>query len=132
MAQVNLTNTPQELITGNDSIVIVENFETIRGGRSLDVTDFAPNVIKAGHIIIKDTTTGEFKPMPVTSDGTEYEELPADNEYAGVLVASILTKKPLAAIMVRGTVNPKIAPYPMDTILADFKEAMPLILFRED
>ncbi len=69
MAVVNLSDTPKEIITGNDSIVIVDNFQSIRGGRSLDVSDFNEDVIRAGHIIIKDTNSGDFKPMPITGSG---------------------------------------------------------------
>lgn len=218
MATANLNNEATKIITGNDSIVIVDNFQSIRGGRTLDVTGFTPDVIQAGHMIIKDSD-GEYKPMPVkgsgaikslgtvtagsgyTTDGTytnvgftggsgsgakgtvviasgaatsavittpgsgykvgddlsaaaadiggdgsgfsvkvatvdataaEYDSLPSGSSYAGVLIASILTKKPFAGIMVRGTVNPAAAPFPMDDILSDVKEALPLIDFRED
>ena len=132
MGYVNLNNEPQTIMDGNDSIVIVDNFQSIRGGRSLDVTGFAPTVIKAGHVIIKETASGEYKPMPVNSGATAYAALPADHEYAGILIASILTAKPFAGIMVRGTVNPAAAPFPMGSILDDVKEALPLIDFRED
>jgi hypothetical protein len=69
MAVVNLTNESEEIITGNDNIVIVDVINSIRGGRSLDVTGFKPDVIRAGHVIIKDTAGGDYKPMPVTEDG---------------------------------------------------------------
>lgn len=130
MAVVNLVNDPITLDTGNDSIVIVDNFQSIRGGRSLDVTGFTPTIIKAGHVIIQETETKEYKPMPVS--GNAYAALPAGHTYAGILVASILTAKPFAGIMVRGTVNPAAAPYPMTSILAAVKTALPLIDFRED
>jgi hypothetical protein len=58
--------------------------------------------------------------------------LPANHDYAGILIASILTKRAFAAILVRGTVNPAAAPYPMSGILAAVKTALPLIDFRED
>jgi hypothetical protein len=212
MAVVDLTNEAQEVLTGNDNVVIVDNFQSIRGGRTLDVTGFTPEVINAGHVIIKETATGEYKPMPLTNDkaiatlgaitggsgytngtyngvslqggsgsgatanitvagnvvtaveianggsgyqagdaltatitgGTgfsvlaattasvAYAALPSGHAYAGILIASILAKKPMAGILVRGTVNPAAAPYPMDTILADVKAALPLIDFRED
>jgi hypothetical protein len=212
MAVVDLTNEPQEIITGNDNIVIVDVINSIRGGRSLDVTGFKPEVIRAGHVIIEDAATGDHKPMPVTEDGAiatlgavtggtgytngtyngvaltggsgngaianitvasnvvttvtivsggggykaadiltanitggsgfsvpvatvsnaGYAALPANHAYAGILIASILTKKPFAAILVRGTVNPAAAPYPMSGILAAVKTALPLIDFRED
>jgi hypothetical protein len=214
MAVADLTNEPQELLTSNDNVVIVDNFQSVRGGRTLDVTGFKPEVIKAGHVIIRETATGEYKPMPVTEDGgaiatlgtvvggtgytqgtynnvaltggsgsgatanitvnsggvvtiatlansgsgynagdvltaavtggsgfsvpvatvasAAYAALPANHTYAGILIASILTKKPFAGILVRGTVNPAAAPYPMTSILSAVKTALPLIDFRED
>jgi len=136
MAVANLTNEPQEVITGNDNIVIVDNFQSIRGGRTLDVTGFNPETIKAGHVIIQETATKEYKPMPVdlTTDPANptYAALPSGHTYAGILIASILTKKPFAGIMIRGTVNPAAAPYPMTSILSAVKTALPLIDFRED
>ena len=65
-AIVNLNDDVTEVVTGNDSIVIVDNFQSIRGGRSLDTTGFSPKVINAGHVIIKETSTGAHKPMPAT------------------------------------------------------------------
>lgn len=131
MAVVNLINEPQEVITGNDNIVIVDVFQSIRGGRALDVTGYTPETIKAGHVIIKDNNN-EYKPMPLISDGTAYSTLPADHTYAGILIATIPTKKAVASILVRGTVNPAAAPYPMTDILDAVKTALPLIDFRED
>lgn len=120
----NLQNSGEAIDTGNDTIVIVHNDETLRGGRTLDVVGFAPTVIKGGHVIIRETTGAlDYKPLPVT--GT----LPADHEYAGILVSTILTAKPFASIMVRGTVNPNAAPY---AIAAEVKTALPLIRFSID
>lgn len=68
MATVNLTNPKEDLITGNDNIVIVDNFQSIRGGRTLDVTGYPYNVLHAGHVIIKDAD-GKYKPMPLGGDG---------------------------------------------------------------
>lgn len=65
MATVNLVNERTGVVTGNDNIVIVKVNTTIRGGRSLDVAGFPESVIPAGHVIIQETATGEFKPMPV-------------------------------------------------------------------
>lgn len=132
MATANLNNDTVAVDTGNDSIVIVDNFQSIRGGRTLDVTGFGPTVINAGHVIIKETATGEYKPMPLATNDTVYDALPAGHTYAGILIASILTAKPFAGILVRGTVNPAAAPFSMTTILAAVKTALPLIDFRED
>jgi hypothetical protein len=136
MAVADLTNEKQEIITGNDNIVIVDNFQSIRGGRTLDVTGFTPEVINAGHVIIQETAKKEYKPMPVdvttTPESPTYEALPSGHTYAGILIQSVLKKRPFAGILVRGTVNPAAAPYPMDTILDAVKTALPLIDFRED
>ena len=217
MAIADLTNPIEDLITGNDNIVIVDNFQSIRGGRTLDVTGYPYNVLHAGHVIIKDAD-GKYKPMPLAGDGNivslgtivggslytdgtytdvpltggtgtgakatievedgavtkvtitndgkgyavgdelsaaaakvggtgsgfkvpvtavttekdEYASLPADHTYAGILIASIPTSKPLAGIMVRGTVNVNACPFPMTAILSAVKAALPLIVFTSD
>jgi hypothetical protein len=217
----NLTDDGEQIITGNDSIVIVDNFQSIRGGRTLNVLGYAPKVIQAGHVIIKETSTGNYKPMPATENETDavatlgtvipgsgytngtyenvplqggsgtgvlatvvvastvvstitktfggnnykvgdaltvpaafvggtgdglggapvatiaavtgaYGALPSGHTYAGILIATIRTKKPFAGIMVRGTVNPACTPYSMTSILAAVKTALPLIDFRQD
>lgn len=220
MATVNLNNSDEEILMEKDSIVIVDNFQSIRGGRSLNTTGFTPKVINAGHVIIMETSTKDHKPMPATeastgniatlgsvtagsaytngtyenvplSGGTgsgalatvvvssnavsgvtitkagkdytvadvltadasyiggtgtgfsvpvatvgdtasAYGSLPAGHQYVGILLVSIPTAKPFAGIMVRGTVNPAAAPFPMTSILSAFKTAVPLIDFRED
>lgn len=69
MATANLNNAPTTYDDGKDSIVIVDNFQSIRGGRTLDVTGFTPAMIHAGHVIINETATDEYKPMPVFGTG---------------------------------------------------------------
>lgn len=128
----NLTNSREDMLTSNDNVVIVDVFQSIRGGRTLDVSGYSPGVIAAGHVIIKETSTGVYKPMPVDSGGSAYASLPEGHEYAGILISSIRTVRPFAGIMVRGTVNPVASPYPLDGILSAVKTALPLIDFRED
>lgn len=212
MAVANLNDEKQEIITGKDNAVIVDILQTIRGGRTLEVSGFTPEVINAGHVIIKETATGDHKPMPVVlgggvttlgtivpgssyTNGTyngvaltggsgsgatanitvagnvvtvatvvnagtgykvgdvlsaaitggsgfavpvgtitsdAYDSLPAGHTYAGILIASILKKKPFAGILVRGTVNPAASTFPLASILSAVKTALPLIDFRED
>src|SRR5690606_9142538 len=103
--QVNLVDDTIQVDNSLDSIVIIENIVSIRGGKSLDVTGFAPDVLKAGHVIIKETATGDYKPMPVNGGNTAYAALPADHEYAGILNATILKKLPFAGVMTWGVVN---------------------------
>ena len=132
MATQNLTNEGMEIITGNDNIAIMNVYQTVRGGRTLDVTGFTPSVINAGHVIIKETATGEYKPMPLNEAGTAYAALPAGHTYAGILIASIPTARPFAGIMLRGVVNKVAAPFDLATILSAVQTALPLISFVED
>lgn len=69
MAEVNLSNESVKVDTGKDNIAIVQVIDTIRGGRALNVTGFTPEVIQAGHPIIKDSISGDFKPLPVKGTG---------------------------------------------------------------
>lgn len=220
MATASLNGIDEFISTGGkESIVIKLNLDAIDGGRSLDVTGFGPKVIQAGHVIIKETSSGNFKPMPVVGAGqietlgklvggsgytnngtytnvdltggsgtgakatvvvtgnavtsvtittkgtgykagdalsaaaanigtngsgfligvattsgdyTAYDALPAGHTYEGILIASILTARPMAGILVRGTVNPEATPFPMTSILTAFKAAQPLIAWRAD
>ncbi len=126
-----LNNEGVVIDTSRDTVIIVDNFQSVRGGRTLDVTGFAPKVVNAGHVIIKDEDTGTiYKPMPVNGDATAYAALPAGYEYAHVQINTVLTAKPFAGLLVRGTVNHK-ACYIEPT--AEAMEALkPLIDFRAD
>ena len=119
MATVNLAS-KSSVDTTNDSVVIVKNLEGIPGGRTLNVTGFNDKEISAGHVIIKETSTGEYKPLPVS--GT----IPGSHTYAGILVSSVKTDNAQAAIMVRGTVNEAYCKYPVP---AGAKTALTLIRF---
>ncbi len=67
MAYANLGNTDSSSVdTSNDSIVIRNNDRSIKGGKTLKVTDYIPDTIPGGHVIIKETATGDYKPMPAT------------------------------------------------------------------
>lgn len=127
MALTDLTNPRSVVDFGNDAVVCPQFISGIDGGRSLDVTGFTDAVIKAGHVIIKDTKKGDYKPMPVASGN--YETLPENHEYVGVLYKSIPTNAPMASIMTNGKVNSVAAPYKMDTILEAFSNAVPFIAF---
>lgn len=130
MATANLHNTGETVDTSKDGIVIKLYTDGYQGGRTLDTTGFTPTVIQAGHVIIKETATGEFKPMPIS--GSAYDALPAGHTYEGILAASILTAKPFAAIMTQGTVNHVAGPYTITSILSAVKTALPHIEFRAD
>lgn len=142
----------EQIVFGNDSVVIPKYISGIEGGRTLDMTGYTDKVLKAGytdkvlkagHVIITDGK-GTYKPMPVTLETTTgegesavttpagYGTLPTGYSYAGVLYRSILTADPAASIMTWGKVNSEAAPYPMTTILAAFKTACPHIEFVKD
>jgi len=69
MSVVSLNRDRKSYSNENDNIVIVEMLENLRGGRSLDITGYPLHVLKAGHVIIKNSTTNDYKPMPVSVAG---------------------------------------------------------------
>ena len=115
---------------GTDPIVIRNYVSGEKGGKVLDVEGFTPEYIKAGHVIIKETETGTYKPMPVSGDA--YAALPEGHEYVGVAYATKSVKEPLVAIMYAGTVNDVASPYPVDGIKAALKAAVPTLVFNHD
>lgn len=110
MAIWNLHEEGQTLDTTKDRVVIKDLFESKRGGAVLDFTGFPNTVLYAGHVIIRNNTTGDFAPMPVA--GSAYAALPVGYTVDGVLISTITVKTPRAGIMYRGVVNPVAAPYP--------------------
>lgn len=126
-----LTTGQKSYDNGMDSVVIRRYTGGIPGGRTLDMTDFQDEVIRAGHIVIKDTETGDFKPMPV--EGKAYKSLPSKHEYVGVVVASQPKDKPFVAIMNAGEVNDVAMTYPLtEDIRSAIKTAIPTLIFTHD
>ena len=79
---------------GNDPKVIIRDLADIPGGRALNVADWTPSVIKAGHIIKHNTVTGVYAPLGITgSNNDTYASLGDNEEYAGVLKVSVLKDK---------------------------------------
>lgn len=135
MAVANLIKVGSKLGRNLDTLVIVDNFQSKRGGVTLDVTGFTKDNIRAGHVVIKETATGEFKPMPVT--GTAYDSLPAGHEYYGHVVASVPTSLPMVGVTRRGVVNYKVVDeaigyFDMAPILTDLKAKLTLIDYLAD
>lgn len=112
MATQNLINQGETVDTSKDNVIIDKIIETVRGGRTLDVTGFAPTYIQAGHVILKNAA-GEYVPQPV--DGS----LPVGSEAVGILTVSVLASKPQASIMSRGTVNEVQLAYPINQATKD-------------
>lgn len=136
LALVNRTS-QESIDTTNDSIIIVERIEDVRGGKTLVTTDLPADmkVISAGHVVIKETATGICKALGVTGTAGNYtyNSLPSGHTYLGVVIASVLTAKPDVAILVRGCVND--VAYKNSTSLdypAGLAAALPLIRFQKD
>lgn len=112
MAVADLTSGSVAYSEGYDSVVIVDNFKSKRGGATLDTTGYPLPHIRAGHVIIRQTSNGELKPMPLNGTNDGYGTLPAGHTYYGILINSIRTDKPFAGIMFSGTVNPVVGTLP--------------------
>lgn len=115
---------------GMDPVVIRKYIAGVKGGKVLDVTGFTEEFIRAGHVIIRDTTNDTYKPMPVSSGA--YGSLPSNHEYVGVAVATKSAKEPFVSIMHTGVVNDVASPYPLDTIKSALKTAVPTLVFEHD
>ena len=124
MSVVNLNKENATYGEANDSIVIATDLGDIPGGRSLDVSEFAGEVINAGHILIVNDTTKEVKPLGVS--GNAYATLPSGHSYLGVLKHSVLKSDARAAILTIGQVNAAASPYP---VTAAIKSGLPRIEF---
>ena len=129
MPVTNLANEPISVDTSLDSITIRKDLAGIIGGASLEVTGFAPKEIKSGHVVIKETATGKYKPMPVNTAGNAYETLPSGHTIEGVVRGSVATTKPMVGIMYNGEVNEATSPYPVTTAI---RETLSLIKFTKD
>ena len=101
--------------SGKESVIIRKYLNGITGGVVLDMTGFDAPFIKCGHVIIRSTKDGEYKPMPV---GICMTTAPKDTPHVGVLTA--------------GEVNDKAVPYPVEAIKAAFKTAVPTIQWGHD
>lgn len=123
MAEANLNFTGEQVDTSKDCIVIVNALGDIPGGRTLDCTGFT-GVLNAGHVIVKTTATGVYKPLGLS--GTSYASKDAGDEFVGILKASIPVSDPRAAIVTIGQINAAACPYPITETIA---AGLPLIQF---
>lgn len=110
-AKAEMVNGKQEISAANDCIVIRKANGYIIGGRTLDMTDFDGDVIKAGHLVIQSKTDESiFKPMPVSNGA--YAALPEGYKYVGVVRATKPADDPRVSIVYDGEINDKACPYP--------------------
>lgn len=132
MQTANLNNTGSQVDTTFDVVIIKKVLIDIPGGKTLDVTGVTEDVLKAGRVIIEQTSTGDLKPLKITSP-TAYENLPAGHTYKGILTATILAKRPFAAVMLSGDVGEQaLINYGLPAVPADAKTALSHILFTKD
>lgn len=124
-----LNNEKTAFDTSNDTIVVPLVLETVIGGRTLDTTDYKPEVIKAGSIVIKEDATGNHKPMPLDADGANYGALPAGHSFVGVVISTVAKDKPFVGISRRGNTNEEASPYKVTEAI---KKALPLINFFKE
>lgn len=103
MPTANLNNEGAQVDTTWDSIIIKKLLVDIPGGKTLDVTGITEEVLKAGRVIIEQTSNGALKPLAISSGS--YVTLPAGHTYKGILYATILTKRPFAPVLLSGDVN---------------------------
>jgi hypothetical protein len=126
-----LANTGSQVDTTLDCIIVKKVVYDIPGGKTLDVTGITETVLKAGRVVIVQTSTGAHKPLGIT-DGA-YDALPAGHTYKGILIASILTSKPFAPIMLGGDVNEgAVVNYDLPEIPGAAKTALSRIIFTKD
>jgi len=115
-----------------DSVVIRNYLGGILGGKTLDMTDYPNDVLKAGHVVIRNTTDDTYKPMPLNEAGDAYGSLPDGCEYVGVTVASVPKDRPFVGIMHTGSVNDLACEFAIDGIKAAVKTALPTLVFEHD
>lgn len=115
---------------GKESVVIRNYVNGIMGGVVLDMTGFDGDFIQCGHVIIRDTKSGEYKPMPVA--GSAYGTLPENCEYVGVCMTTAPKDTPHVGVMTAGEANDKAAPYSVDSIKAALKTAVPTLQWGHD
>ena len=117
MPTANLNKVNAVYDDGLDSIVIVNCLGDIPGGRTLDMTGWTPETVKAGHVIIQNNTTKVCKPLGLNEAGNAYGSIPEGNTCIGVLKVSVLKSDARAAIMTIGQVKEAACPYPLTSTI---------------
>lgn len=130
-AVANMTHKGKAYTDGMDAVVIRRKGACLIGGKTLDMTDFPDDFIKAGHIVIHETATDTYKPLGVSSGA--YSSLPTGCTYEGVVLSSKPKEEPFVSVMYTGEVNDNASPYPLtDAIKTALKTAVPDLYFKHD
>ncbi len=93
----------QNEIDGFNSIIIVKDLGDVPAGVTLDVTGITDTTIKAGRVLVQNTTDFSVKPLGISTGA--YDNLPAGYAYFGILKDDTLTARPMAAVLRKGQVN---------------------------
>lgn len=96
-------NIVDEKIEGFSAIVVTKDLADIPCGVTLDVTNYDASVIKAGHVLKINTSTGVVSPLGITSDA--YASLGESEAYYGINKTDIRKSQPFAAVLTIGQVN---------------------------
>lgn len=121
-----LNDQKQSFDSGNDTIVVPLVLETLVNGATLDTTGYTPETIKAGSVVIREDSTGNYKPMPVNGEATAYGTMPANHTYVGVVISTVDSKRPFVGVSIRGNCNEAASPY---TVTQAIKTGLPRINF---
>lgn len=131
MVKADIINGEKLYDSGLDSVIIRRYNAGVTGGRTLDCTGFPDPVVPAGHAIIYEEATDNYKPFPVKEG--KYDSMPASHVYAGIMVASKPVEEPFAAIMTVGEVNDEAVKYKFtDEMKEAIVKAFPGIMFSHD
>jgi|GEM_PF-284518 len=141
MGTVGNLNTQSAVFGGVDldSIVVRENYTATDGGVTLDMTGYARDYIRAGHVIIRTGSAGNYvyKPMPLNAGGTAYAPLRASHEYYGHAVQSVKKSQPYVGVSYHAKINPLVVNadagyFSLSTILTALKAALTHVIYKGD
>lgn len=116
--------------SGMDKVIIPVFHNGILGGRTLDVSCYEPEIIKAGCPVVTDGE-GNYAPVNVSDEKYAFE-LKEGQKIAGVVVATTLKSNPAVSIMFHGVVNSAAAPYYDEATIEAIKKDCPDIMFTKD
>ena len=144
MGTVVSLNTTASQIAGVDldSLVVRENYTATDGGVTLDMTGYARDYIRAGHVIIRTADTANpglfiYKPMPLNAGGTAYATLPANHTYYGHAVQSAYASQPHVGVTYHAKINPLVVNadagyFSLASILTALQTALTHVIYKGD
>lgn len=141
MAVVNINTGFTAFDRDLDHLVVRENYTARDGGVTLDTTNYPLPYIRAGHVVIRQTSNGELKPMPLNEDNDGYGTLPEGHTYYGHTVQTCATNKPFVGVFYHGKINPVIGTdasaqaagyFDLTSILAALRSALTHMIYEGD